>query len=1021
MYRKETAGAGGETNLKSFIQSAFKNKAAMIILIVMVLGLGISSYFKMPMEFLPEADQPIVTVTVVGPGYDASTMEQSITNPLEQSVAGVKGKTNVFSTTGDGFSQLNMNFDSKTDMKEAKTEVERAVNAVQLPERMSKPFVLQLNTTMIPISFVSMTYADESISDAEKEKAEQRVIDAFRSIDGVGTVQLSGKSAPKISVIPDPAKLAAKGVPFQALFGVLQGRDASASVGEKMLDGAAVNLNVSANLGSVESLKKLPVAGGVSLADVAEVKLVPDTESINRIDGKAAMMIVVTKAANANAVDVGNQVKKTVEQLTKDNRQINLKLILSTADQVVHSVNSMMKEVLMGALFATLVILLFMRNIRATLVTIVSIPLSLALTLYLLDLSGVTLNILTLGGVAVAVGRLVDDSIVVIENIFRRLQKEKFSVGVVIDATREVSRAITVSTLCTVAIFLPMSLLPGGLQSFLLPFALTITYSLIASLLVALTVVPLMSSGLLKTSKIKEHTPSNRFKSFLLWNLRFKWVSILLAFVLLIGSVATYFSMPKAAIDSSSSSTLKATLQYKPDTPVEQVLENGKKLEAFLMKQEGQDWVSMAMGNSSEAAQWGQVVSPTLVQYTIQMKEGADAEKVIEAVKAERKNYPGAELSAGKGDFFSNASSTQVFVDVTGDNLDQIIKTADEVMAKIKPIKDVINVHSNQETKKTVYTLQVDAAQAKAGDIAQQLQGMLNPVPIGKLNVNGQSLNVLLEPVLAPKTAGDLSNLTVMTDKGPQRVSSIAQWVKAEKPTQYFHKDGKSYVRITASVEPSQLSIVGDNIKKEMAKIKTPAGVKLNVGGASADQAGDMSSLFMMALVSIGIVFLIMVFTFKAIRASFAVLSSLLFVPIGSVLGLLVSGISPDFTAIFGVVMLIGIVVTNAIVLMDRVRHNEETMTIREAILEAAGTRMRPILMTAIATVCAMLPLVFGSSQTGSIVSQSLAIVVIGGLIVATLLTLVIVPCIYELLYFRKSARQRRVMQEQQKQVAAGV
>ncbi|TJY43305.1 efflux RND transporter permease subunit [Cohnella pontilimi] len=1003
-----------------FIQGAFRNKAAVILLVIMVLGLGIFSYLKMPMEFLPEADQPMVTVTVVGPGYDAASMEQNVTNPVEQAVAGVKGKTTVTSTSGDSFTQVMMYFDSKTDMKEAKTEVERAVNAVKLPERMSPPYVVQLNTSMIPISVATLTFND-NVSDAQKEKLEQRIVDAFNGIDGVGNVQLSGKSAPKVSITPDAAKLAAKGVPFQALYGVLQGREASASVGEKMLDGTAANLNVTANLGDVDTLKKLPVAPGVTLGDVADVKLAAESESVSRFEGKDALQIVITKAANANAVTVGKDIQKTADELSAENKDVNLKFIFSTSSEVVHSVNDMMREVLMGALFATLVILLFMRNIRATLVTIVSIPLSLALTLYLLDMSGISLNVLTLGGVAVAVGRLVDDSIVVIENIFRRLQKEKFSVALVVDATKEVSRAITVSTLCTVAVFLPMGMLRGSLQSFLLPFALTVTYSLLASLLVALTVIPLMSAGVLKASKIKEHLPSQRFKKFLHWNLRFKWIPITIAFLLLIGSVGTYAAMPKGAIDSSTAANLIVTLDYKPDTPVDQVFENGKKMEAFLMKQEGQEWVMMEMGNSADAAKWGQVVSPTLVSLKLQMKEGADAEKIIEAVKAERANYPGANVNVGQGALFGGGSSTQVTIDVTGDDLQQIGKTAEEAMAQIKPIKDVLKVESNQEEKKTVYTLEVDPTQAKAGEVAQQLQGMMNPVPIGSLNASGQTVPVMLQPVLVPKSSAELANLTVMTEQGPKPVSSFAKWVKAEKPAKFYHKNGKSFVRITASVEPSQLSIVGDNINKEIAKIKTPDGVKIVVGGALADQAGDFTDLFMVMLVSIAIVFLIMVVTFKTIRTPIAILSSLLFVPIGAVLGLLISGVSPDITAIFGVLMLVGIVVTNAIVLIDRVRHNEETMTIREALIEAAGTRMRPILMTAVATVCAMLPLVFGSSQSAGIVSQSLAIVVIGGLIAATLLTLVIVPCIYELLFFRKSARQRRIAQEQQKQVAAAV
>jgi len=994
--------------LKTFIQGAFRNKAAMILIVVMVLAMGVLSYTKLPMEFLPEADNPQVTVSVIGPGYDASSMDRTVTKPLEEALAGIKGKTNVFSSSGDGFSQINLNFDSNTDMKEAKQEVEKAANAVGLPDNVSPPYVVQFNTSMIPISFVTMTFA-EGTSDADKEKLEQQALNDFNAIDGVGTVQLSGKSKPQATIVPDAAKLAEKGVPLQALYGVLQGRAASSSVGETSLGGQTVNLNVRASLEDAETLAKLPVAPGVRLGDVAQVKLESATESLFRIDGRDALQFVVSKGANANAVNVGKDVEKIVDRYNEENGAVDLKVVVSTSEQVVHSVNSMMREVLLGALFATIVILIFMRNFRATLVTIVSIPLSLAMTLYLLDLSGISLNILTLGGVAVAVGRLVDDSIVVIENIFRRLQKEKFSQELVIDATREVARAITASTLTTIAVFLPMSLLRGGLQDFLLPFALTMTYSLLSSLVVALAIIPLMSAGVLKNSSIKEHHPSKRFMRLLEWNLKRKWLPILGAFVLLIASVATYVSMPKGAIDSSNAEMVNVTLKYTPDTPVEQVLENGYKLEKTLMARDDLEWVAMDNGNSADSAKYGSVNSPTLVTYMLKMKKGENADKMMEAAKAEAANYPGAEINAESGGIMSSGGSTQIVVDVTGDDEAAIAKTAEEVVSKIKPVKDVLKVESNLQEKKTVYTLVVDPTAAKAGDVAMQLQGMLNAVPVGSIVVDGQTVPVSIEPVLKPQTDGELNSLTVMTDEGPKPVSGVAKWEKAEQATTFYHKDGKSYARVTASVEPSQLSKVGAEIDKQLKDVKPPEGVELHVGGASADQTADIMSLFMMMIVSVGIVYLIMVFTFKTLKAPLAIISSILFVPIGSVLGLIVTGITPDFTAIFGVVMLIGIVVTNAIVLIDRVKHNEEKMPIREALLEAAGTRMRPILMTAIATVGAMLPLVFGSAESGSIVSQSLAVVVIGGLVVSTLLTLVIVPCLYELLYFRKSARQRKL------------
>lgn len=1006
--------------MRSLIQGAFRNKAAMAVIVMMVLVMGVLSYIHLPREFLPEADNPQVTVSVIGPGYDASSMDREVAGPLEQSLATIKGKTNVFTTAGDGFAQINLNFDSDTDMKEAKREVEQAVNAVRLPDNVSPPYVVQFNTSMIPISFVTMTFAD-GLTDAQKEKLEQQVLGEFKAIEGVGSVQVSGKSQPTISIAPDVARLNEKGVQLQALYGVLQGRDVSASVGESMLDGQTVNLNVIASVRDVETLKQLPLAPDVKLGDVAKVTYNEAKESLFHMNGKDALNFVISKGASANAVKVGNEVEAIVDKYNgTPQSNVNLIVYISTSEQVVHSVDSMIQEVLIGALLATIVILFFMRNIRATLVTIISIPLSLAMTLYMLDLSGITLNILTLGGVAVAVGRLVDDSIVVIENIFRRLQRGKFSADIVIDATKEVASAITSSTLATICVFLPISLLRGGLQSFLLPFALTMTYAMLSSLVVALTVIPVMSSFVLKGSKIKKHRPSRLFASILRWNLRYKAVPLIGAFVLLFASIGVYVAMPKGALDASSAENLNVSLAYKPDTPLGQVLEGGAKLEQYLMQRSDVEWVTMANGNSADNAMYGEVSSPTLVSYMLKMKDGAGAEQAMADIQEQDVNYPGAEIVSGAGTFLMGGSSTQVIVDITGDNLDELGRTADEAVAAIKQIKDVIQVESNQQEKKTVYTLQVDPTAAKASEIAQQLQGMLNPVPVGSIVVDNRNVPVLLEPALKPNSEDALNALTVMTDAGPTQVSAIAQWVKEERATSYYHKDGKSYVRVSASVEPSQLSKVGTAIEEAMNKLETPYGVKLIVGGASADQFEDMSSMMQMMLVSIGIVYLIMVFTFKVIKAPLAIISSIFLIPIGSVLGLIVSGITPDFTAIFGVVMLIGIVVTNAIVLIDRVRHNEieRNMTVREALLEAAGVRMRPILMTATATIGAMLPLAFSSSESGSIVSQSLAIVVIGGLAVSTLLTLIIVPCMYELLYMVKSARQRNASAKMPAQVA---
>lgn len=994
--------------MERFTKWAFGNKGAVGLLVVLALVVGLLSYRSLPMEFMPEADNPQVTVTVIGPGQDAHSMETNVVKPIEEATALVKGSTEQMSTSGNGYGSVDIYFDGKTDMKAATQEIEKAVGALQFPEGVMKPFVVQLNTSMIPVSQLTLGF-DGGLTKENLELAEKTILPALQKIEGVANVALYGRTSPQVNVKLDTAAMAAKGVTAAQVMGLLQGRSVSASISEQTIGGQAGNISVVSSIDSLDTLKSLPVAPGVKLADIAAVETKQDQESVSRSNGQDVLFAVVTKEANANAVDVGDKVKDAAEELTKTVKGAHLEVLISTSDMVVDSVNSMMREVLLGALFATVVILLFLRNFRATLITAISIPLSLAVTLYLLKISGITLNIVTLGGVAVAVGRLVDDSIVVIENIYRRLQKEPFSRDMIIGATKEVAQAITSSTIATVAVFLPMGLLRGGLQAFLLPFALTVTYSLLTSLIVALTVVPLLSSWLLRGTTMKEHKPLQGFSRFLEWNLRRKWIPLLLSLLLLVGSVGAYVMMPKGALDASNATMATVQLKYPNNVPVSDVLESGKKLEQELMKQPQAKTVVMQSGNSADSAQWGSVSSLTQVDYTIMLQKDADAEVFLEHVRSLQSEYSGATLTAREASMMlSSGGSPTEYIDIVGDDLTALKTLAAQAADKVKAVEGVQKVSTNMEDTKPVYSFKVNPAEANAQEISMQLSALLNPVPIGQMQLDGSPAAVVLAPAAQPATQEDLNNLPIMTAAGPKPLSQLATLEVRDEPAMLYHKDGKPYVRITAEMDPKKVSEIGADIRTAMDDIKLPDGVTLYTGGASVDQAGDFGDLGMTALISIALVYLIMVLTFKTLRAPLAIMFSLPLAAIGAVVALLISGVTPDFTAMFGALMLIGIVVTNAVVLIDRIKQNEAHLPIREAIIEAAGTRMRPILMTAIATICAMIPLLVGHSETGSIVSQSLAIVVVGGLAAATVLTLIIVPAIYELLYFRKSAKQRR-------------
>lgn len=1003
-----------------FTKWAFSNKAAVSVITILILIIGVVSYFRLPMEFLPSADNPQVTIITMGQGTDSKTMESEVTNPIERAVTGLNGKTSVFSRTGDGYSKIDLVYESGYDMKQAKLDVQDALSNVNLPPNISKPIISQINTSMIPIVNLAVTF-DDGLTTENIDFARNELQTRYQDIKGVSSVEIYGITDSIISVKIDDEKMADNQISLQAVMGILNGQNTAVAVGEKNIDGKTSNIKVIGDITSIEKLKGLTVAPDVTLGDIATVEETKDANFVSHFNGKDSLDISITKDSQSNAVTISKEVAKVTKEINEKYKQQASTIYISSADLVENSVHTMIKEVLLGALFATIVIMLFLRNIRSTFITIVSIPLSLCFTLFLLSMSGVTLNILTLGGVAVAVGRLVDDSIVVIENIFRKMQTEKFSVKMVIDATKQVGVAITASTLTTVAVFLPMSLLNGGLQEFLLPFALTVTYSLLASLIVALTVVPLMSAGLLKNAKIPEHKAAVRFPKVVTWSLNHKWIVFTISILLFVGSIGAYFVIPKGAVDNSSADYVVATLSYPNDTPIDEVKKNTFELESSILEMDEVQYVFAQVGSPAEAAQYGWVGSPTEASFSILLEDKKDTDIVVKEMEKKKDQYTDAKLEVNTASFMMGGGSTNITIDVVGENITDLEKVATTIKEKVQNIDGVEEVTTNQDEKKTVYSLVVDPTKGNTEQVAQQLGVMLNKTPIGTINLDDKQKPVFLEPVLDAETPEDLENIQVMTETGLVPVSDIATLQSEERSTSQFHKDGDAYLRVTASVDPAKLSeissavsleIFGDKENKKGMDI--PENVEVLIGGASSQQSEDFTDLFLIMLVSIGIVFLIMVMTFKSIKAPIAILCSLPLAAIGAILGILISRIPVDITALLGALMLIGIVVTNAIVLLDRVKQNEQKMIIRDALVEATATRMRPIFMTAIATICAMLPLLMKQAETGSLVSQSLAIVVIGGLAMATLLTLIVIPCIYELLYFRKSKKQRVNQAEEQ-------
>ncbi|WP_059173186.1 efflux RND transporter permease subunit [Bacillus sp. FJAT-27445] len=997
-----------------FTKWALRNRAAVVFSVIVSMVFGIFSYTTIPMELMPSADQPYITISTVGNGLDAVTMDEQVTQPIEKALTGIKGKRNVIAETGNNFTQMTITFESDTDLKEAKQQIQENISMVNLPNGVMKPYVVLLNTSQIPIIQLGLTF-DKEIENKEISLVETEILPLFKNIKGVGNVMTYGKKNQQVMIKVDPAKLAAAQISLEKMYTLLQGKNATVAIGEQTLDDQATSIIVTGKIDSIADVENLQLNAATKLKDVAEVTMEKDTKSITHMNGKNYIHLIIQKDSTGNAVTVGKQVEEVAKKINNDYKGIlNATIFINLANTVLDSINAMTREVLTGALFATLIIWLFLKSFRMTLITIISIPLSLCITMILLSFFGVTLNILTLGGIAVSVGRLVDDSIVVVENIYRRKREKVLTPAFIIDSVKEVSAAVTSSTLTTVAVFLPMMLASGSLRDIIAPFAITITCSLLASLLVSLTVVPMLSQRMMRKVKIKEHKNGSFYPKVLRWSLNHKWLPILLSVAVIISSIGLFAAMPKGSVDQKDSAYLSIWLRYQNGTEFKEI-ENGiKRMEDLLSEKKDVGNHLVLAGTNADAAQFGELQDPNQAQFMVFLKEGTDSAKLVQQLRNEKDQFPGAELTANTAGLMGE-NKTTVSVDVIGNNEDDIKRAADEVKKTFEGIAGVKKVETNEEDQKPTVTVTVNPTIANAQQISQSIRGMIEPAVIGSVEIDGRSTMVQLGALQEIKTSNDLKDLQLMTQEGPTTLGTIATIEESNKPGTIYSKDGHHYLQVNAVVDPKKMVDVAGEINKQLAAWKQDNkfgnGTSAEITGAAMQSSDDLVELGKLALFSIGIVFIILLVTLKSFRASIAILLSLPLAAIGSLLGLVVSKSSIDISSGIGMLMLVGIVVTNAIVLVDRIRHNEETMSIREAIMEAGTVRLRPILMTALATVFAMVPLLFAhqSAMSMNLVSKGLAVVVIFGLLVSTFLTLIVIPTFYELFHFKKAKKQRQL------------
>ncbi|WP_458460747.1 efflux RND transporter permease subunit [Paenibacillus sp.] len=761
----------------------------------------------------------------------------------------------------------------------------------------------------------------------------------------------------------------------------------------------------------------------VKLSEIAKIEVIGQAESISRTDGKESIGISVVKSNDANTVDVVNAVKDKAEELQTQFKNADLTVLLDQGKPIQDSVNTMLGKAVFGALFAILIILLFLRNIRSTIISIISIPLSLLMALTALNMMDITLNMMTLGAMTVAIGRVVDDSIVVIENIYRRLtlKGEKLKGRELVrEATREMFVPILSSTIVTIAVFLPLALVSGMVGELFLPFALTMVFALLASLIVAITIVPMLAHTLfrkgLKNKQNHEEKPgklAEGYKRLLNWTLSHKLITVSIAVILLVGSLFLYPFIGASFLPEQQDKYV--TITYSPQTGAlrEDVEKEALVAEKWLLKQPGLEKMQYSIGGTNPLSSMGGGGGNSALFYIEYNEDTKDftqvKEQLVEGLKKEVTvgTWNELDMSGGLG-------GSGLSLSIYGDNVEQLKPVSDEILKLVEA--DTDNFEKADTTLADTYgqyTLVADQEKLSslgltAGQLAMTLSPARERPVLTEVDIDNKTYKVYVETNNKTfSSIADIENETVTSPLGIEvPIKDVAKVEEGTSPNSIMQIDGKVVVQVTANILASDVTKASQNLEAKIDKLDLPDGVEVKFGGTTEQINDTFTQLGLAMLAAIAIVYFVLVVTFGGGLAPFAILFSLPFTVIGIMVGLFIAGGTLDVSAMMGGLMLIGIVVTNAIVLIDRVIHKEkEGMPTREALLEAGATRLRPILMTALATIGALLPLVTGLEESAGIISKGLGITVIGGLISSTLLTLVIVPIVYEFLMKFKKKR----------------
>lgn len=1020
-----------------FSKLCIRKPVTTIMVTLMVFIAGIVSYFNLDQALMPDMDLPIAVVMTTYVGASPEEIEELISKPMEESLGSIANVDTVTSYSSTNSSMVLLQFVDGTDIDMAAVDMRDKIDQMKstLPDAAGDPMVIKMDINAMPITIgVKAENMDlESLNDL----LEDNVVNRLERIEGVASVSLSGGITNEVRITVDPVKLAGYGLTTSTLSGLLAAENMNLPSGDLTQGNTTVAVRTIGEFTSVQEINNLPIPTStgavIHLSDVARVEQVEaDRDSFTYINGEKGILLSVDKQSTANLVKVSQSLKDEIAKLQRDYPELEIDMLSDTSDYIEMSLSNITETALLAAVIAFFVLLLFLKNAVTAGIIAVSIPTSIMATFALMHVTDINMNMISMGGVAIGIGMLVDNSVVVLDSIYQYYERGYTAAESAEIGAKEVSMAIIASTLTTVAVFLPMALIGGTTGAMMKNLSFTIMYALIASVVVALTFVPMACALLLKREtktfvwkNLKFlsfldrwegaiDTLSRKYEKLLKWALRHRKKTVLTVLLVFILSLC---SIPLAGMDFMASmdegvATISVDLPNGTDldTTEETTLE-------VLYRLQDIPEADVVYANVGSGMLSSGTNSASITMNLVDAKDRKrSTEEVCDDIEKLLADIPGADITVSSSDSaMGSLASADVTMNVYGYDAATLVDVEDELIDKLSQVDGLSDVEGS--TGDTVPEAKVTIDRAKAsqyGITTASVAGALSTAISGstatQYKLDGTEIDVVIRyDTNSVNYLTDLNNLTVTSAYGTQvPLSDVATVTMDESATTIMRENQKNYITISANADNMSTSEAQKLVEKAMADIELPDGCTYQFSGMMEKMNDTFRSLEIAMVVAVLLVYMIMASQFESLRYPFIVMFSMPLAITGAILGLLITGNTITMPAMMGFVMLIGMVVNNGIVLVDYTNQlMDRGMNCYDALTSAGPRRLRPILMTTLTTVLGMVPMALATSE-GSEMMQALAIAVIFGLTLSTVVTLIFIPVLYMWMNERKRKSNAR-------------